>query len=117
VTLTGGDVQVIPTANPDQLGLFQRHELDAVWTVEPWVSRLELEAGGGHPEEAQAAGRAELAAETRSDIKPALIAHAWARIVLTHDVSRSALERFVANATAAGFLRSAPDLSRLVEKP
>jgi NitT/TauT family transport system substrate-binding protein len=160
VTLTGGDVQVIPTANPDQLGLFQRHELDAVWTVEPWVSRLELEAGGkvlveeteavttvlvasakllrqqrdlarrfaaahdeltdwvrGHPEEAQAAVRAELAAETRSDIKPALIAHAWARIVLTHDVSRNALDRFVANATAAGFLRSAPDLSRLVEKP
>src|ERR1041384_3118546 len=24
ITLTGGDVQVIPTANPDQLGLFQR---------------------------------------------------------------------------------------------
>ena len=46
VTLTGGDVQVIPTANPDQLALFQQGKLDAVWTVEPWVSRLELEAGG-----------------------------------------------------------------------
>ena len=46
ITLTGGDVQVIPTANPDQLALFQQRELDAVWTVEPWVSRLELEAGG-----------------------------------------------------------------------
>jgi len=46
VTLTGGDVSVLPTQNPDQLGLFQRKELDAVWTVEPWVSRLELEAGG-----------------------------------------------------------------------
>src|SRR5438067_5998030 len=44
VTLTGGDVQVIPTANPDQLGLFQSRDLDAVWTVEPWVSRLEMEA-------------------------------------------------------------------------
>lgn len=46
ITLTGGEVFVIPTANPDQLGLFQQGRLDAVWTVEPWVSRLELEAGG-----------------------------------------------------------------------
>lgn len=46
ITLTGGDVLVVPTANPDQLSLFQQGRLDAVWTVEPWVSRLELEAGG-----------------------------------------------------------------------
>jgi NitT/TauT family transport system substrate-binding protein len=46
VTLTGGDVVVIPTANADQLPLFQQGRLDGVWTVEPWVSRLELEAGG-----------------------------------------------------------------------
>jgi NitT/TauT family transport system substrate-binding protein len=46
ITQTGGDAQVIPTANPDQLTLFLRKTLDAVWTVEPWVSRLELEAGG-----------------------------------------------------------------------
>lgn len=46
VTQTGGDVSVLPTANPDQLPLFQTGRLDAVWTVEPWVSRLELEAGG-----------------------------------------------------------------------
>ena len=46
ITQLGGDVQVIPTANPDQLTLFQRGTIDAVWTVEPWVSRLELEAGG-----------------------------------------------------------------------
>lgn len=45
-TLTGGDVFVVPTANPDQLSLFQQGKLDAVWTVEPWVSRLELEANG-----------------------------------------------------------------------
>jgi NitT/TauT family transport system substrate-binding protein len=45
-TLTGGDVFVMPTANPDQLSLFQQGRLDAVWTVEPWVSRLELEAKG-----------------------------------------------------------------------
>jgi NitT/TauT family transport system substrate-binding protein len=46
VTLQGGDVQVLPTANPDQLSLFKEGQLDAVWTVEPWISRLEMEAKG-----------------------------------------------------------------------
>jgi NitT/TauT family transport system substrate-binding protein len=46
VGLTGGEVLVLPTANPEQLSLFQQGKLDAVWTVEPWVSRLELEAQG-----------------------------------------------------------------------
>jgi NitT/TauT family transport system substrate-binding protein len=46
ITQQGGDVDVMPTANPDQLSLFQRKAIDAVWTVEPWVSRLELEAKG-----------------------------------------------------------------------
>ncbi|MBZ6075351.1 ABC transporter substrate-binding protein [Microvirga puerhi] len=46
ITQTGGDAQVLPTSNPDQLSLFQSKQLDAVWTVEPWVSRLESEAGG-----------------------------------------------------------------------
>ena len=46
VTQTGGDATVLPTQNPDQLALFLKGEIDAVWTVEPWVSRLELEAGG-----------------------------------------------------------------------
>jgi NitT/TauT family transport system substrate-binding protein len=45
ITMTGGDAHVIPTTNPDQLLLFQRGALDAVWTVEPWVTRLEREAG------------------------------------------------------------------------
>ena len=44
VTLTSGDVLVIPTANPDQLALLQKGSVDAVWTVEPWVTRLEREA-------------------------------------------------------------------------
>ena len=46
ITQTGGDAHVVPTANPDQLALFLRKQLDAVWTVEPWVSRLEREAEG-----------------------------------------------------------------------
>ncbi len=46
VTLTGGDVLVIPTSNAALFGLFSTGNLDAAWTVEPWVSLLELEAGG-----------------------------------------------------------------------
>lgn len=46
VTQAGGDVMVVPTANPDQLGLFQSGRVDAVWTVEPWVTRLERDAKG-----------------------------------------------------------------------
>lgn len=46
ITQTGGDVLVVPTANPDQLPLFQSGSVDAVWTVEPWVTRLEKDANG-----------------------------------------------------------------------
>jgi NitT/TauT family transport system substrate-binding protein len=42
----GGDVQVIPVANPDQLTLFLKKELDAAWAPEPWASRLIREANG-----------------------------------------------------------------------
>jgi NitT/TauT family transport system substrate-binding protein len=160
ITLTGGDAQVVPTANPDQLSLFQSKQVDAVWTVEPWVSRLEREAGGkvlveeadavttvlatgakflsrqrdlarrfvaaheeltqwvaSHPEEAQEMVRSEIAAETRAAMAPELVAQAWRRIVLTSQVSRAVLERFVGKAQQAGFLRTAPDLARLIEKP
>ncbi len=46
VTQIGGEVRVLPVANPDQLGAFQAKQVDAVWTVEPWATRLEREAGG-----------------------------------------------------------------------
>jgi NitT/TauT family transport system substrate-binding protein len=42
----GGDVQVIPIANPDQLTLFLKGEIDGAWAPEPWASRLVHEAGG-----------------------------------------------------------------------
>lgn len=45
ITETDGDAQLLPTPNPDQLTLFQNRQVDAVWTVEPWVSQLE-EVGG-----------------------------------------------------------------------
>lgn len=42
----GGTVNLLPLANADQLTSFKTGEIDAAWTIEPWVSRLELEAGG-----------------------------------------------------------------------
>lgn len=42
----GGNVEVIPMRNPDQLVLFLKGEIDAAWAVEPWASRLIEEAGG-----------------------------------------------------------------------
>ena len=160
VTLTGGDVQIIPTANPDQLTLFRTNQLDGVWTVEPWVSRLETEAGGkvvveepnavttvlaasekalteqrelvrkfvaahheltdwikANPAEAQAIVRKELSEEVRSAISADLIARAWKRITLVREADGEELKTFVDNAQKAGLLRTAPDLSRLVEKP
>ena len=42
----GGDVQVIPLANPDQLTLFMKKEIDGAWTKEPWPARLKVEGGG-----------------------------------------------------------------------
>jgi len=160
ITIMGGDAQVIPTANPDQLGLFRTKQLDGVWTVEPWVSRLELEADGkvlvdqrdavttvlvsrakflasqralvrdfvrahdeltawvrANPEEAQKMVRDELSAEMRSEVSSKLVAHAWGRIVPTSEIAPEALVHFVADARQAGFLRTAPDLSRLVQRP
>jgi NitT/TauT family transport system substrate-binding protein len=42
----GGDVQVAPLPNPDQLTLFQRGGLDAAWAPEPWATRLIQEGHG-----------------------------------------------------------------------
>jgi NitT/TauT family transport system substrate-binding protein len=45
-TAQGGLVNLIPLSNPDQLTMFKVRQIDAAWTVEPWVSRLEIEANG-----------------------------------------------------------------------
>jgi NitT/TauT family transport system substrate-binding protein len=160
ITQTGGDAQVVPTANPDQLSLFKSKQLDAVWTVEPWVSRLETEAGGKvlvedkaaittvlvssvsalkiqrelvakfvaahkeltawiatHEAEAKQLASAEIDAETRTPIAAGLVDRAWTRIVVTSDVSQTALDGFLKNAQSVGFLRGAADLSHILETP
>jgi len=160
ITQLGGDAQVIPTQNPDQLGLFRQKKVDAVWAVEPWLSRLEQDASGKviveekdvattvlvssvkflsekrdlaqkfvqahveltdwiikNPDEAQRLIKAELLEETKSDMAPQVIAAAWKRIVFTAETPRSAVESFLQNSVRAGFIKAAPDLSKLFEKP
>ncbi len=160
ITQLGGDASVIPTANPDQLGLFKSKKIDAVWTVEPWLSRLEHEASGKviveekdaattvlvaranflneqrdlakkfaqahaeltdwiskNPDEAQRLIKAELLEETRGDMSPEVIAAAWKRIVFTAETPRASVETFVQNSVKAGFIKTAPDLSKLFEQP
>jgi len=160
ITQLGGDAQVLPTQNPDQLGLFRGKKVDAVWTVEPWLSRLEQEASGKviveekdaattvlvssakflnekrelakkfaqahaeltdwivkNPEEAQRLIKAELLEETKSDMTPQVIATAWKRIAFTAETPRASVEKFMQNSVKAGFIKSAPDLSKLFENP
>ena len=160
ITQLGGDAQVLPTQNPDQLGLFKAKKIDAVWTVEPWLSRLEQEAGGKvlvdeketattvlvssakflknqrdlakkfaqahaeltdwivkNPDEAQRLIKAELLEETKSDMAPQIIAAAWKRIVFAAETPRTSVEKFVQNSVKAGFIKTAPDLSKLFETP
>jgi NitT/TauT family transport system substrate-binding protein len=42
----GGDVQIVPTANPQILDLFRLGSIDAAWVPEPWASRLIVEGKG-----------------------------------------------------------------------
>lgn len=159
ITQTGGEAFIVPTPNPDQISLFQQRKLDAVWTVEPWVSRLEREAGGkvlfkqskdsvtvlvsgvkfvktklelarrfvqahreltdwilAHPEEAKKVALEELSVETQAKVSAELIGQAWNRIGLRSDVSLEEFQQFVSNAQRAGFMRTTPDLARLIER-
>jgi len=69
-----------------------------------------------NPEEAQRLIKAELLEETKSDMTPQVIASAWKRIVFTADTPRAAVEKFMQNSVCAGFIKTAPDLSKLFEK-
>jgi NitT/TauT family transport system substrate-binding protein len=160
ITQLGGDAQVLPTQNPDQLALFKQKKIDAVWTVEPWVSRLERDSGGKilvderdvattvlvssakflgsqrdlvkkfaeahaaltdwmakNPEEAQKLIKAELLEETRSEMSADLITQSWKRIAFTAEVPRASIESFLQNSLKTGFIKTAPDLTKLFEKP
>jgi NitT/TauT family transport system substrate-binding protein len=42
----GGNVEVLPAANPDILTLFRKGDIDGAWVPEPWGTRLINEANG-----------------------------------------------------------------------
>jgi NitT/TauT family transport system substrate-binding protein len=42
----GGNVQVIPTDNPQILDLFRQSQIDGAWVPEPWAARLIVDGGG-----------------------------------------------------------------------
>jgi len=42
----GGNVTVVPVANPDILTLFLKKDIDGAWVPEPWATRLVKEANG-----------------------------------------------------------------------
>ncbi len=42
----GGTVSLVPLSNADQLTMFRKRQIDGAWTIEPWMSRLEVEGGG-----------------------------------------------------------------------
>jgi NitT/TauT family transport system substrate-binding protein len=42
----GGNVQIIPTDNPNILSLFQQGKIDGAWVPEPWATRLVIEGNG-----------------------------------------------------------------------
>lgn len=42
----GGNVTVLPTANPDILTLFRKGEIEGAWVPEPWGTLLVQEGGG-----------------------------------------------------------------------
>jgi NitT/TauT family transport system substrate-binding protein len=39
-------LSIVPLTNPDQLTMFKKKQIDGAWTIEPWLSRLEIEANG-----------------------------------------------------------------------
>jgi NitT/TauT family transport system substrate-binding protein len=42
----GGNVQIIPTDNPNILTLFKQGKIDGAWVPEPWATRLVVEGNG-----------------------------------------------------------------------
>jgi NitT/TauT family transport system substrate-binding protein len=70
-----------------------------------------------HGDEARAMVGAELAAETRRTLSPAILARAWSRLSFRDAVDVSELQAFVASARAAGFLLPEGSLDRFVAAP
>ncbi|MDB6129902.1 MAG: transporter, substrate-binding protein, partial [Verrucomicrobiales bacterium] len=45
LTEKGGNLNLIALSNADQLTTMKKKQIDGAWTIEPWVSRLEVQLG------------------------------------------------------------------------
>ena len=61
--------------------------------------------------------RDELRAQTRAEVSAELVARAWQRMSVTNETSLAAFQSMLSGAQQAGFLRTVPELSRLIESP
>jgi NitT/TauT family transport system substrate-binding protein len=132
----GGDVRIVPMANPDQLTLFLKKDLDAAWAPEPWATRL-IHEGNAHPDlvkdwiranvdltdwinthqpEAKKLLNEQIQRETSKALPPAVLDEAFSRMQVTYDPLHAALNTAAQQAFDDGFLgRQMPDLSRLYD--
>src|SRR5437879_450053 len=136
----GGDVQVVPMANPDQLTLFLKKDLDAAWAPEPWATRLVHEGNGkllvderslwpngqfvieltdwinAHPAEAKKLLNEQIQHETNKALAADVLNEAFSRLQPTYDPLHTALNTAAQQAFEDGFLgRQMPDLSGLYD--
>lgn len=160
VTQMGGDLFIVPTPNPEQLRLLKSGQIDAAWTVEPWLSRLEQESAGkiyfeekaalttllvasrsilenrrslirsfvtanheltlwikNHPERSKELIISELKELTGQLLSSELYDRAFSRLRLDTSLDLNALKSAGKDAHAAGFLKTEPDLSLLLDRP
>lgn len=113
VTGPGGDVSVLPMANPELVLLFSKGEIDAAWTVEPWVTRLTSEFGGEvvveRPDSLVTVFAASSKSLARTDRRDALVAFAKATLALRDRlVAEPALQLRLVRAGLAAETKSAP---------
>lgn len=101
VTLLAASAELVKTSPDLAKKLVAAHRELTAWIQE-------------HPEEAKALIKAELAAEMKSAPKDELIEKSFARVIVTDVISRESLERMVASAKKAGFLKAIPELNNLL---
>jgi ABC-type nitrate/sulfonate/bicarbonate transport system substrate-binding protein len=70
-----------------------------------------------HPDEASKMLQAEIAEETKVKIPIELIQKSWKRLVFTEKITIDPINKAVADAKAAGFIKDTVDMARILETP
>src|SRR6266702_3864495 len=100
----GGDVQVVPLANPDVV----KNWIRAHFELTDWIN--------AHQPEAKNLLNQQIQKETSKALAPAILDEAFGRLQVTYDPVRSSLLTSARSAYDAGFLgRQMPDLSNMYD--